>query len=153
VAVLDVDYHSGNGTQDIFYASAQVLTISLHADPTRQYPYFVGYADETGIDAGVGYHHNFPLPPATDDARYLETLEEALTLIRAFAPRYLVLSFGADTFVDDPLGDLAITRAGFAAIGACITALGLPTLIVMEGGYDIAALGENTCALLEAFVS
>jgi len=152
VAVLDVDYHGGNGTQDIFYASAQVLTVSLHADPARQYPYFVGYADETGSDAGVGYHRNFPLPPATDDAHYLDRLEEALVLIREFAPRHLVLSFGADTFVDDPLGDLAITRAGFAAIGARIAALGLPTLIVMEGGYDIAALGENTCALLATFI-
>jgi acetoin utilization deacetylase AcuC-like enzyme len=153
VTLLDVDYHCGNGSQDIFYDSAEVLTLSLHADPNRQYPYFVGYADETGDGAGAGFHRNFPLPPKTDDAVYLQTLDQALAFIRGFAPRYLVLSFGADIFEGDPLGDLAITTAGFAAIGQRIAALELPTLIVMEGGYNTEALGRNTYAFLEAFAA
>jgi acetoin utilization deacetylase AcuC-like enzyme len=151
VALLDVDYHAGNGTQDIFYDSPEVLTISLHADPNRQYPYFVGYADESGTGPGQGYHRNFPLPVGTDDAAYLQTLDQALALIRSFAPRYLVLSFGADIFQGDPLGDLAVTTAGFAAIGQRVAGLGLPTVIVMEGGYNTEVLGRNTCALVGAF--
>jgi acetoin utilization deacetylase AcuC-like enzyme len=150
VALLDVDYHCGNGSQDIFYHSADVLTISLHADPDRQYPYFSGYADETGAGPGLGFHHNFPLPVATTDTLYLETLEQALSHIRTVRPGYLVVSFGADIFEGDPLGDLAITTAGFAAIGAKIAQLRLPTLIIMEGGYNTEALGQNTVAFLNA---
>ncbi|MFN8454388.1 MAG: histone deacetylase family protein [Anaerolineae bacterium] len=152
VALLDIDYHAANGTQDIFYNSAQVLTLSLHADPHHQYPYFTGYADEIGAGVGTGFHRNFPLPSGTDDAAYLRTLDEALSRITEFDPHYLVLSFGADTFGGDPLGDFALTTPGFAAIGARIAALGLPTLIVMEGGYNTEALGENICTLLEGFV-
>jgi acetoin utilization deacetylase AcuC-like enzyme len=153
VALLDVDYHCGNGSQDIFYGSTDVLTISLHADPNYEYPYFVGYADETGDGAGAGFHRNFPLPAGTDDTAYLQTLDQALAVIRSFAPRYLILSFGADIFEGDPLGDLAVTTAGFVAIGKRIAALGLPTLIVMEGGYNTEALGRNTCAFLEPFAT
>lgn len=151
IALLDVDYHCGNGSQDIFYDSADVLTISLHADPNHQYPYFIGYADETGHSPGAGCHRNFPLPPGTDDAAYLQTLAEALDLIRTFDPRYLVVSFGADIFEGDPLGDFAITTAGFAAIGRRIAGLGLPALIVMEGGYNTEALGRNTVAFVGEF--
>lgn len=151
VAILDVDYHGGNGTQDIFYESAEVLTISLHADPARQYPYFVGFADETGAGAGLGYHHNFPLPRGTDDTTYCQTLNKALTVIHEFAPHHLVVSFGADTFAGDPLGDLAVTTEGFRRMGRLIDALQLPTLVVMEGGYANEALGYNTVAFLESF--
>lgn len=151
VAILDVDYHSGNGTQDIFYESAEVLTLSLHADPERQYPYFVGFADEMGAGAGLNHHRNWPLPQGTDDEAYGQALGEALMLIRKFAPRHLVVSFGADTFVGDPLGDLAVTTAGFRRMGAMIDELQLPTLVVMEGGYANEALGDNTAAFLEAF--
>ena len=150
VAVLDVDYHGGNGTQDIFYESAEVLTISLHADPEREYPYFVGFADETGDGAGAGKHRNFPLPPGADDARYQQTLMQALELIRAFAPRALVVSFGADTFAGDPLGDLQISTEGFCRMGEMVDELRLPTLVVMEGGYANEALGVNTAAFLTA---
>ncbi len=150
VAILDVDYHGGNGTQDIFYESAEVLTISLHADPARQYPYFVGFADETGAGAGLGYHHNFPLPRGADDRAYCQTLSQAVGRIGEYAPRHLVVSFGADTFAGDPLGDLAVTTEGFRRIGAMIDDLQLPTLVVMEGGYANEALGYNTVAFLEA---
>jgi acetoin utilization deacetylase AcuC-like enzyme len=152
VAILDIDYHGGNGTQDIFYDSAEVLTISIHADPGYQYPLFVGYADETGEGAGFGYHRNFPLPPHTNDADYLRTLDEALVLIQQFAPDYLVVSAGMDIYIDDPLGDFDVTTDGIRQIGEGIAAMKLPTLVVMEGGYNNDALGENIVALLAAFV-
>jgi acetoin utilization deacetylase AcuC-like enzyme len=153
VAVLDIDYHAGNGTQDIFYERDDVLTVSIHGDPDFEYPHFIGYADETGAGAGLGFHRNFPLPKGTDDEGYLSALDEALRLIRDFAPRYLVVPTGMDTFDGDPLGAFKVTRAGFAEIGKRIAALGLPTAIIMEGGYANAALGENVVALLENFNS
>jgi len=151
VAILDIDYHGGNGTQDIFYDSAELLTLSIHADPSYQYPLFVGYADETGEGAGVGYHRNFPLPPHTNDADYLRTLDEALVLIQQFAPNYLVVSAGMDIYIDDPLGDFDVTTDGIRQIGEGMAAMKLPTLVVMEGGYNNDALGENIVALLSAF--
>jgi len=151
VAVLDIDYHAGNGTQDIFYERNDVLTISLHGDPDFEYPHFIGYADETGAGAGLGFHKNFPLPKGTGDEGYLSALDEALGMIKNFAPNYLVVPTGMDTFDGDPLGTFKVTRAGFAEIGKRIAALGLPTTIVMEGGYANAALGENVVTLLENF--
>ena len=151
VALLDVDFHAGNGTQDIFYEDPNVLTVDIHAEPDRQYPYFSGYADERGAGAGLGYHHNFLLPYKADDTLYLATLATALAEIRDFAPHWLVLSFGADIYAGDPISDLAVTAPGFAAIGQRIAGLGLPTLIVMEGGYNTEQLGANTINLLAAF--
>ncbi len=151
VAVLDIDYHAGNGTQDIFYERNDVLTISIHGDPDFEYPHFIGYAEETGVGAGLGFHRNFPLARGTDDKGYLSALDEALNLIRDFAPNYLVVPTGMDTFEDDPLGTFKVTRAGFAEIGKRIATLHLPTVVVMEGGYANAALGENIVTLLENF--
>lgn len=152
VAVLDIDYHCGNGTQDIFYARADVLTISIHADPNFEYPHFAGYANETGLGAGLGFHRNFPLEKGTDNARYLSALEEALGLIRTFAPKYLVVSAGMDIYADDPLGTIKVTSEGIGAIGKRISALNLPTVIVMEGGYNNDALGRNVTEFLSTFV-
>jgi acetoin utilization deacetylase AcuC-like enzyme len=152
VTILDIDYHAGNGTQDIFYESPQVLTISIHADPNYQYPLFAGYADETGAGAGLGFHRNFPLPSHTNDAGYLRTLDEALALIEHFAPGYLVVSAGMDIYAGDPLGDFEVTTDGIRQIGERIAATQLPALVVMEGGYNNEALGENLVALLSAFV-
>jgi acetoin utilization deacetylase AcuC-like enzyme len=151
VAVLDIDYHCGNGTQDIFYERADVLTISIHADPHVEYPYYAGYASETGSGAGAGFHKNFPLERDTDDARYLSALEEALSLIRKFAPRYLVVSAGMDIYADDPLGTIKVTTPGIGEIGRRISALELPTVIIMEGGYNNDALGRNIVTLLGEF--
>lgn len=151
VAILDIDYHAGNGTQDIFYERGDVLTLSIHADPDAEYPAFCGYADETGAGQGSGLHRNFPLPAETDDARYLSALGEALTLLRSFSPAFLVVSAGMDLYSGDPLGTFKVTREGIRQIGARLAALGLPTLIVMEGGYNNAALGENITTLLEKF--
>jgi acetoin utilization deacetylase AcuC-like enzyme len=148
VAILDIDYHAGNGTQDIFYERSDVLTISIHADPDYEYPHYIGYADETGAGAGLGFHRNFPLPAGADDAHYLSALDEALNMIKQYEPKYLVISAGTDTFDGDPLGKFKLTRAGFQKIGERIAALGIPSVVVMEGGYANDALGENIVTLL-----
>jgi len=151
VALLDVDYHCGNGTQDIFYERADVLTISVHADPNFEYPHYAGYPDETGAGAGLGYHRNFPLEKDTDDAEYLAILEKALSLIRKFEPNKLVVSAGMDIYADDPLGAIKVTTEGIREIGQRISSLGLPTVIVMEGGYNNDALGRNIVSFLGEF--
>lgn len=150
-AVLDIDYHAGNGTQEIFYERADVLTISIHADPEQEYPYFCGYADETGQGSGIGFHRNLPLPAGTDTDGYLTALKQALDLLRSFDPQYLVLSAGMDIYTGDPLGKFKVSTQGIRRIGQEIARLGTPTVIVMEGGYNNAALGENMVKLLEAF--
>lgn len=151
VALLDIDYHCGNGTQDIFYDRSDVLTISIHADPNVEYPYYAGYANQTGVGLGEGFHRNFPLEKGTDDARYLSALDEALSLIRSFAPKYLVVSAGMDIYADDPLGTIKVTTDGIGKIGKRISALDLPTVIVMEGGYNNDALGKNMISYLGEF--
>ena len=151
VAVLDVDYHCGNGTQDIFYERSDVLTISIHADPDFEYPYYAGYAHETGSGEGMGFHKNFPLEKGADEARYLSSLEEALTLIREFAPRNVIISAGMDIYAEDPLGKIKVSTQGIGEIGKKISALDLPTVIVMEGGYNNEALGKNVVSLLGEF--
>ena len=151
VAILDIDYHAGNGTQDIFYERGDVLTISIHGDPDYEYPAFCGYADETGAGPGSGLHRNFPLPSGADDERYLSALDQGIGLIQSFKPEYLVLSAGMDLYTGDPLGTFKITRNGIHEIGNRIAKLNLPTLIVAEGGYNNEALGENFAILLENF--
>lgn len=148
VAVLDIDYHAGNGTQDIFYDRDDVFTISVHADPDFEYPNFIGFADERGRGRGFGYHHNFPLPAGTDDASYFKTLDRAIKLISEFEPDYLVVSAGMDIYADDPLGTIKVTTNGIGEIGRRIALLGLPTVVVMEGGYANEALGKNILAFL-----
>jgi acetoin utilization deacetylase AcuC-like enzyme len=148
VALLDIDYHAGNGTQEIFYERNDVLTLSIHANPEYEYPYFAGYADEEGKNAGEGFHHNFPLPLGIGDEGYLAVLREALRFIRQFKPAFLVLSMGMDICMGDPLGKFQITRDGIRSIGKKIAGLQVQTLTVMEGGYNLFELGENVVALL-----
>jgi acetoin utilization deacetylase AcuC-like enzyme len=152
VALLDIDYHCGNGTQDIFYERADVLTISIHADPNFEYPYYAGYAAETGAGAGLGFHRNFPLAKGSGNTCYLSTLDEALALIHMFQPQNLVVSAGMDIYADDPLGTIQITTDGIHEIGKRIAALELPSVIVMEGGYNNDMLGKNTVTFLSSFV-
>lgn len=158
VAILDIDYHAGNGTQDIFYQRGDVLSISIHADPSFEYPYYCGYADETGAPPeketgfGPGLQRNYPLPRATGDEKYLSTLGDAMMLIQSYEAGYLVLSAGMDIYKDDPLGTFEITRDGIQEIGRAIASLNIPTLIVTEGGYANEALGNNYIALLEPFI-
>ena len=149
VAVLDIDYHAGNGTEEIFYEREDVLSISLHADPDFEYPHYAGHADERGQGRGLGFHYNFPLPANTSDEAYLKTLDKALRIIRKFKPNYLVISAGMDLYRDDKLGTFKITRKGIAEIGKHIASLGVPTVTVMEGGYNTEALGKNMVALLK----
>ncbi|RVC57869.1 histone deacetylase family protein, partial [Mesorhizobium sp. M4B.F.Ca.ET.088.02.2.1] len=151
VAILDVDLHHGNGTQGIFYARPDVLTVSLHADPVRFYPFFWGYADERGEGAGLGYNLNLPLPRKSGDAAFLEALATAFQRIRAFAPEALVVALGLDAFEGDPFGGLSVTTPGFSRIGEAIAGLGLPTVIVQEGGYLCDALRDNLTAFLTGF--
>ena len=149
VVVLDIDYHAGNGTQDIFYSRDDVLTISIHADPDFEYPSYFGFADERGRGRGFGYHQNFPLPKGTDDVSYLSTLDRAIDLVLNFKPAYLVVSAGMDIYADDPLGTIKVTTEGISEIGNRIASLDLPTIVVMEGGYANEALGRNILAFLE----
>lgn len=151
VAILDIDYHHGNGTQDIFYDAANPLFVSLHADPVRDYPFYWGHADERGSGDGEGANLNLPLPHGTTLEPYRAALAAGLVAIRASAADMLVLSFGADTYVGDPIAHFALETADYAVIAADIAALGLPTLIVMEGGYAVDALGANLASLLSGF--
>lgn len=148
VAILDVDLHHGNGTQGIFYARPDVLTVSIHADPVRFYPFFWGHADERGEGPGLGYNLNLPLARKSGDEEFLATLETALRRIRAFAPEALVVALGLDAFEGDPFGGLSVTTPGFARIAAAIGKLGLPTVVVQEGGYLCDALSDNLAAFL-----
>jgi acetoin utilization deacetylase AcuC-like enzyme len=152
VAILDVDVHHGNGTQEIFYDRADVLTVSIHADPMRFYPFFWGHADERGEGAGLGANYNLPLPRGTRDDGYLPVLDRALSRIRAFSPDALVVALGLDAFEGDPFQGLAITTGGFGRIAERIAALQLPTLIVQEGGYLCDELGANLASFLRGFV-
>ena len=151
MAILDVDVHHGNGTQDLFYYRDDVLTVSLHEDPTESFPFFWGYASERGDKKGHGFNLNVPLTPDTDDEGYLEALQVALGRIQSFAPDALIVSLGFDAFEADPLGKLKVTTAGFGRIGQAIGALRLPTVLVQEGGYFVPALGENLASFLGAF--
>jgi acetoin utilization deacetylase AcuC-like enzyme len=148
VTVLDVDYHHGNGTQQIFYGRDDVQYVSLHGDPARAYPYVTGYADECGAGRGTGANLNLPLAAGIDDDGYLHALEGALEAISAFGPGLVVVSLGVDTFHNDPISDLAITTDGFRRQGGRVAELGLPTGVLQEGGYDVAAIGDNVRAWL-----
>lgn len=147
--ILDIDVHHGNGTQGIFYARDDVLTVSLHADPDRFYPFFWGGAQERGEGRGMGYNLNLPLPRGTDDAGYLAALDVALARIRAFGADVVIVALGLDAHIDDPFKGLAITTPGFDAIAAAIRGLHVPLLLVQEGGYVSDALGENLTAFLQ----
>lgn len=151
VAILDIDVHHGNGTQGIFYTCADVLTVSVHADPSDYFPFFAGYADETGTGAGAGFNRNLPLPPGSGDAPWLEAVEAGLAAIAAHRPRALVVALGLDAAADDPIGAFAVTRAGFVGAAERIARAGLPTALIQEGGYLCAALPENLSAFLAAF--
>ena len=146
VAILDVDYHHGNGTQDIVAAREDIVFASIHADPSTDYPYYWGHADESG-----GNVLNRPLPRGTDWAAYEPALIEAIEWIARHEPEHLIVSYGADTHEADPISHFKLRTSDYGPMGRRIAALGLPTLIVMEGGYAIDALGANVAAFLEGF--
>ena len=151
VAVIDVDLHHGNGTQDIFYHRADVWTGSLHADTKAFYPFFWGGADETGSGEGEGYNVNLPLPIGTGGQGFLETLNQLLNSMHSFQPDALVIALGLDAHKDDPLAGLALETSDFHLIGKRLSALNLPTVVVQEGGYPTEYLGNNLVAFLKGF--
>jgi acetoin utilization deacetylase AcuC-like enzyme len=148
VAILDVDVHHGNGTQQIFWRREDVLYVSLHADPVRLYPFFLGHADEIGEGPGRGANLNLPLPLRADDQTYLAALDRALERIGAEPGSILVVSLGFDTFHLDPIGDLALTTEGYREMGRRVAALGRRLVILQEGGYHLPSLGANARAWL-----
>lgn len=148
VAILDVDYHHGNGTQDIFYGRPDVLTVSIHGHPSFAYPYFSGFKDETGVGAGTGYNRNFPLPERVDGPTYVRVLKRAIALITDFDPVFLIVALGLDTAKGDPTGTFSLSAPDFQVNGEQLGRLGLPTLVVQEGGYRIRSLGTNARSFL-----
>jgi acetoin utilization deacetylase AcuC-like enzyme len=151
VAILDLDYHHGNGTQSLFYDRGDVLYASMHGSPDRAYPYFTGFESERGRGDGAGATINVTLPAGIDGESYRRLLEPVLARIRAFAPAALVVSLGLDTFIGDPTGDAALSSGDLQALGRDVGALGLPSVLLLEGGYDIEHLGANTAAWLRGF--
>jgi len=151
VAVLDVDYHHGNGTQSIFYSRADVLFISIHGDPRTEYPFYLGHADETGEGAGTGFNLNLPLPAGTSVDGWLAALERSCERIAQYGADALVVSLGLDTFEGDPISRFKLASADFLTLGARLAGLKLPTVFVLEGGYAAAELGTNAVNVLDGF--
>jgi acetoin utilization deacetylase AcuC-like enzyme len=151
VAILDIDYHHGNGTQEIFYNRSDVAVASIHADPKSDYPFYAGHADETGNGEGKNYNLNLPLPKGTEYESWNNAFSSAAEFISSYAPDYLIVSMGLDTFKDDPISSFKLASENYGSIGANIAALGLPTVFIFEGGYAIAQLGDNAAALLLGF--
>ena len=151
VVVLDVDYHHGNGTQSIFYQRADVLFISIHGDPLTEYPFYLGHADEHGEGAGLGFNLNLPLPAGSSVAKWFAALEAACTRISQYAPDALVVSLGLDTYVGDPISQFALTTEDFSTLGRRLAGLGLPTALVLEGGYAATELGANALQVIHGF--
>ena len=151
VAVLDVDYHHGNGTQAIFYDRPDVFFASLHGDPRTEYPFFLGYADETGAGAGEGANLNLPLPRGTDYGHWSDALEVALAAIARFGAEALVVSLGVDTFAGDPISGFTLQSDDYLRMGERLQQAGLPTVLVFEGGYAVADVGINAVNVLQAF--
>jgi len=153
VAILDIDYHHGNGQQDIFYDKRDVLTVSIHCDPSHAYPYFSGFRDELGEGEGEGFNLNLPLPEKTDGPRYRSALSSALRRIRAFCPDFLVVALGLDTAKDDPTGSWSLTGRDFELNGRLIGELGTPVLVVQEGGYRTRTLGVTARHFFEGLAA
>ncbi len=151
VAILDVDYHHGNGTQSIFYNRSDVLFVSLHANPHHEYPHFLGYEDEAGEGKGLGYNFNYPMPFGTDWKVFGESLEQGVKNVRDYRPDALIVSLGVDTYEKDPISHFKLQHEDFTKMGQMIAALKLPTHFVMEGGYAVDEIGVNVVNTLMGF--
>jgi acetoin utilization deacetylase AcuC-like enzyme len=152
VAVLDIDYHHGNGTQAIFYDRADVLVTSIHGDPHTEYPYYLGYADERGAGVGLGFNRNLPLPRGTGFATWRAALQHAMHGIADFRAGALVVSLGLDTFEGDPIAGFTLATPDYLCIGDDLARAGLPTVFVFEGGYAVAEVGINAVNVLDGFM-
>jgi acetoin utilization deacetylase AcuC-like enzyme len=151
VAVLDIDYHHGNGTQACFYDRPDVYFTSIHGDPHTEYPFYLGYADELGRGAGLGANRNFPLPRGSGFVVWREALRQALQGIQDFGAQALVVSLGLDTFEGDPISGFKLRSADYLQVGADLALAGLPTVFVFEGGYAVAEIGVNAVNVLQAY--
>ncbi len=152
VAILDIDFHHGNGTQDIFYHRDDIFFASLHGAPEDAFPYFLGFADETGAGRGEGTTLNLPMLPGTPYSVWCQALKQAIAAITAFGADALIVSLGVDTYKDDPISFFRLDSPDYLDIGQRIAAMGLPTVFCMEGGYAIEAVGVNTVNVLEGFL-
>lgn len=148
VAILDVDFHHGNGTQSLFYERSDVLYVSVHADPQVRFPYSSGYVDEVGHGDGAGFTKNYPLPLGITNDQYMKTLKKALKDVRSFDPEYLIVSLGFDTYEKDPIGGFLLTVPFYRAMGQEIATLEKSTLLVQEGGYFVNDLGKMATSFL-----
>jgi acetoin utilization deacetylase AcuC-like enzyme len=153
VAILDIDYHHGNGTQRIFYDRDDVQFISLHGRPEEEYPFLLGFADETGSGKGEGFNLNLPMPPGTRIGAYMDAVAAASARIKAFAPDMLIVSLGVDTYEHDPVGGFCLQTPDYLTLGQSIADLCLPSHFVMEGGYAIEALGHNVANVLTGYLN
>jgi len=151
VAIIDVDFHHGNGTQAIFYNRSDVMFLSLHGDPKEAFPHFLGYADETGEGAGEGFNFNYPMGPGTNFQTWGSALEDACARVRNYGPDAVVISLGVDTFEHDPISFFKLTSDDFKRYGSTIAGLKLPTLFVMEGGYAVEEIGINAVNVLQGY--
>jgi len=153
VAILDVDFHHGNGTQDIFYARDDVLFCSIHGHPDHHFPYFWGHKDEIGTGEGLGFTANYSLMAGAAYAQWGQALQEAMARIKSFKPDALLVSLGVDTFENDPISAFELTMADYPRYGAEIAKIGLPTVFIMEGGYGVAEIGDNVAGVLTGFLN
>jgi acetoin utilization deacetylase AcuC-like enzyme len=151
-AILDVDVHHGNGTQAILYERDDIFFCSVHGDPRELYPWYAGYADETGAGRGLGCNLNLPLPAGTTNDSFVAAIEKGLSAIKRFGASVLIISLGFDAHLGDPTANLAVTGEGFRDIGARIGGFGTPTLLVQEGGYIVEKLADNLTAFLNGFL-
>jgi len=151
VAILDVDFHHGNGTQQLFYERDDVLFISLHGDPDVTFPYYLGYADETGQGKGEGFNVNYPLPPGTRVDTWMATLDDALATIKRTECDMLIVSLGVDIFEGDPISAFTFTSDDFTLLGKRLATASLPTVLLMEGGYAVDDIGVNVVNVLQGF--
>ena len=149
--MLDIDYHHGNGTQDIFYSRADVLTVSVHGDPLTEYPFYLGHADERGSGAGAGCNLNLPLSAGTAFADWAQALQTALDAVRRFGAAALVVALGVDTFEGDPISRFTQRSDDYLRVGRMLASARLPTVLTMEGGYAVAEVGVNVVKVLKGF--
>jgi len=151
VAIIDVDFHHGNGTQDIFYNRSDVMFLSLHGDPKDAFPHFLGYDDEKGAGNGEGFNFNYPMGPGTSFKTWGSALNQACKKVANYAPDALIISLGVDTFKNDPISFFKLQSDDFKRYGATIGALKLPTLFIMEGGYAVEEIGINAVNVLQGY--
>ena len=152
VAIVDIDYHHGNGTQSIFYKRADVHTLSIHGDPATEYPFFLGYRDELGQGDGHGFNTNIPLPAGSQVSTWFRAVEMVLQEVMRYGADALVVALGVDTFEGDPISTFRLKSKDYLQVGRLLASARIPTVFVMEGGYAVQEIGINVANVLEGFL-